>query len=47
MPVSGISRQGRPTTGVRVMSLSEGAHVSAVAPVVGEAEDVAQTKLPT
>jgi DNA gyrase subunit A len=39
MPVGSISRQGRPATGVRVMNLSQGAKVSAVAPVVGEVED--------
>jgi DNA gyrase subunit A len=44
-PVKGISRQGRPATGVRVMDLRGGASVSALAPVVKfEAED-AQTKL--
>jgi DNA gyrase subunit A len=45
MPVSSISRQGRPATGVRVMNLSQGAKVSAVAPVVGEAEDTGQEPL--
>jgi DNA gyrase subunit A len=45
MPVDSISRQGRPATGVRVMNLAEGAQVSALAPVVGESEDVAQGKL--
>jgi DNA gyrase subunit A len=45
MPVSSISRQGRPATGVRVMNLSEGAKVSAVAPVVGESEDTGQEPL--
>jgi DNA gyrase subunit A len=45
MPVGSISRQGRPATGVRVMNLSEGAKVSAVAPVVGEAEDGGQEPL--
>jgi DNA gyrase subunit A len=47
MPVSSISRQGRPATGVRVMNLSPGAKVSAVAPVVGEAEGTGQETLPT
>jgi DNA gyrase subunit A len=45
MPVSSISRQGRPATGVRVMNLSEGAKVSAVAPVVGESEETGQEPL--
>jgi hypothetical protein len=45
MPVSSISRQGRPATGVRVMNLSQGAKVSAVAPVVGEADDTGQEPL--
>ncbi|MDP9225486.1 MAG: DNA gyrase subunit A, partial [Actinomycetota bacterium] len=45
MPVRSISRQGRPATGVRVMNLSPGARVSAVAPVVGEAEDDSQESL--
>jgi DNA gyrase subunit A len=45
MPVSSISRQGRPATGVRVMSVSPGAKVSAVAPVVGEGEDGDQESL--
>jgi DNA gyrase subunit A len=44
--VDGISRQGRPATGVRVMSVDAGASVSAVAPVVGEADD-GQGKLAT
>ncbi|MFN2594585.1 MAG: DNA gyrase C-terminal beta-propeller domain-containing protein, partial [Actinomycetota bacterium] len=39
MAVNTISRQGRPATGVRMMSLQEGARVSAVAPVVGESEE--------
>ena len=47
MAVSGISRQGRPATGVRVMSVASGARVSAVAPVVGETEEESQGKLPT
>jgi DNA gyrase subunit A len=46
MPVGSISRQGRPATGVRVMNLSQGAKVSAVAPVVGEADDTGQDPLP-
>jgi DNA gyrase subunit A len=45
MPVGSISRQGRPATGVRVMNLSEGAKVSAVAPVVGESDDGGQEPL--
>jgi DNA gyrase subunit A len=45
MPVSSISRQGRPATGVRVMNLSQGAKVSAVAPVVGETEGSGQEPL--
>jgi DNA gyrase subunit A len=45
MPVGSISRQGRPATGVRVMNLSQGAKVSAVAPVVGEAEGTGQEPL--
>jgi DNA gyrase subunit A len=43
--VDGISRQGRPATGVKVMDLAGGGSVSAVAPVVGETEDDGQTKL--
>ncbi len=43
--VSDISRQGRPTTGVRVMNLSPGAKVSAVALVMDESEDTGQGKL--
>lgn len=46
MAVDGISRQGRPATGVRVMNISGEGRVSAVAPVVGESED-GQTALPT
>lgn len=46
MAVDGISRQGRPATGVRVMNLDAGASVSAVAPVVGETDD-GQVQLPT
>ncbi|MGH2735929.1 MAG: DNA gyrase subunit A [Actinomycetota bacterium] len=45
--VDGISRQGRPTTGVRVMQLSQGAKISALAPVIGEADEEVQPKLPT
>jgi DNA gyrase subunit A len=45
MPVSSISRQGRPATGVRVMNLSGGTSVSAVAPVVYEPDDNGQSKL--
>jgi DNA gyrase subunit A len=45
MSVDSISRQGRPATGVRVMNLAEGARVSAVAPVVGEADVTDQGKL--
>ncbi|MQA99578.1 MAG: DNA gyrase subunit A [Actinobacteria bacterium] len=41
----GISRQGRPATGVKLMDLPEGGSVSAVAPVVGEVDDDGQTKL--
>ena len=47
MEVKSISRQGRPATGVRVMTVAEGSRVSAVAPVVGETEDEAQGKLST
>jgi DNA gyrase subunit A len=45
MGVRGISRQGRPATGVRVMNLDSGTKVSAVAPVVGEVEDDGQGQL--
>ncbi|MGH2792499.1 MAG: DNA gyrase subunit A, partial [Actinomycetota bacterium] len=45
--VDGISRQGRPTTGVRIMQLTSGAKISALAPMVGEVEDDPQNKLPT
>ncbi len=45
MPVKTISRQGRPATGVKVMNITPGARVSAVAPVVGEADDSGQTVL--
>lgn len=44
MAAGTISRQGRPTTGVRVMNLSGGSRLCALAPVVGETED-GQTKL--
>ena len=47
MEVKTISRQGRPATGVRVMTVAEGAKVSAVAPVVGEVEVDTQGKLST
>ncbi|MPZ90764.1 MAG: DNA gyrase subunit A [Actinobacteria bacterium] len=45
--VDGISRQGRPTTGVRVMQLGDGAKISALAPMAEEIEDDGQSKLPT
>jgi DNA gyrase subunit A len=45
--VDGISRQGRPTTGVRVMQLGDSAQISALAPVAEEIEDDGQSKLPT
>jgi DNA gyrase subunit A len=45
MAVNTISRQGRPATGVRVMNLAEGTRISAVAPVVAEAEGEGQGKL--
>ena len=45
MRAGSISRQGRPATGVRVMSLDEGTKLSAVAPVVGEKEN-GQGRLP-
>jgi DNA gyrase subunit A len=44
-PVKGISRQGRPATGVRLKTLGEGTSVSAVAPVVNEPDDNGQAKL--
>jgi DNA gyrase subunit A len=44
-PIKGISRQGRPATGVRVMDLRGGASVSALAPVVRFEGEEAQTKL--
>ena len=43
MRVGSISRQCRPATGVRVMNLAAGAHVSALAQVVGESAQNAQT----
>jgi DNA gyrase subunit A len=43
--VDGISRQGRPATGVKLMDLDGEGSVSAVAPVVGETDDDGQTKL--
>ncbi|MDQ4024300.1 MAG: DNA gyrase subunit A, partial [Actinomycetota bacterium] len=45
MPVKSISRQGRPATGVRVMNVSGGTSVSALAPVVYEPDDNGQSKL--
>jgi len=45
--VDGISRQGRPTTGVRVMQLGDGAKISAIAPVAEEIDDDGQSALPT
>jgi hypothetical protein len=45
--VDGISRQGRPTTGVRVMQLGDGAKISAIAPVAEEIDDDGQSTLPT
>jgi DNA gyrase subunit A len=47
MGASGISRQGRPTTGVRVMNLAADAKVSAVALVVGETDETNQPRLST
>ena len=47
MAASGISRQGRPATGVRVMNLAADAKVSAVALVVGEADEANQPRLST
>jgi DNA gyrase subunit A len=46
LAANNISRQGRPTTGVRVMNLADGARVSALALVVGETEN-GQAKLPS
>jgi hypothetical protein len=45
--VDGILRQGRPTTGVRVMQLGDGAKISAIAPMAEEIDDVGQSTLPT
>ena len=45
MQLKTISRQGRPATGVRVMDLGGGAKVSAIAPVVEQADDTGQTTL--
>jgi DNA gyrase subunit A len=45
MGVESISRQGRPTTGVRVMNTAPGARVGSVAPVVGETEENGQGRL--
>jgi DNA gyrase subunit A len=45
MQIKTISRQGRPATGVRVMDLESGAQVSAIAPVVGEADETGQATL--
>jgi DNA gyrase subunit A len=39
MGVTQISRQGRPTTGVRVMNLDSGTRISAVALVIGETDN--------
>ena len=47
MAAKTISRQGRPATGVRVMTVAEGARVSAVAPVVNEPDEDPQGKLTT
>jgi DNA gyrase subunit A len=47
MNVDSISRQGRPTTGVRVMDLPTEASVSALAPVVGVSEENEQGRLST
>jgi DNA gyrase subunit A len=47
MRVDSISRQGRPATGVRVMNLASRARISALAPVVGEADEEVQGKLTT
>ncbi len=40
-----VSRQGRPATGVRVMSVAEGESVSSVALVMGDDDDTGQGKL--
>ena len=45
MDVKAISRQGRPATGVRLMNLSGGTRISALAPVVREVDDDGQGKL--
>jgi DNA gyrase subunit A len=45
--IDGISRQGRPTTGVRIMQLTAGAKISALAPMVAEVDEDPQNKLPT
>ncbi|CAN5559648.1 intein-containing DNA gyrase subunit A [soil metagenome] len=45
MEVKGISRQGRPATGVRVMNLAKGTRISAIAPVVREDVEELQGKL--
>nr|MBA3430000.1 DNA gyrase subunit A [Actinomycetota bacterium] len=47
MAANAVSRQGRQATGVRVMNLSPGARVSAIAPVMGEPEEAEQERLPT
>jgi DNA gyrase subunit A len=47
MEVKTISRQGRPATGVRVMTVAEGARVSAVALVADEVDEDTQGKLST
>lgn len=46
MAVKSISRQGRPATGVRMMSLPPAASVSSIALVVGEADGEIQGSLP-
>ena len=46
-PAANISRQGRPTTGVRVMNLASGARVSALAPVAEDVDNDDQARLPT
>jgi DNA gyrase subunit A len=45
MGVNTISRQGRPATGVRLMNVGEQGRISAVAPVVGEANGSGQERL--
>ena len=47
METKGISRQGRPATGVKVMNVAGGTRVSAVAPVFADAEDDGQGRLET